>query len=84
LYTNHERDIAEVRTGEGKLYLYAGIDRTSEFAFVDLIDKADTATVRAFLGALVAAVPYKINIVLTDNGIQFADLPKNRSGPTTM
>lgn len=73
-----------MRTGEGKLYLYAGIDRTSEFAFVDLIDKADTATVRAFLGALVAAVPYKINIVLTDNGIQFADLPKNRSGPTTM
>jgi transposase InsO family protein len=36
------------------------------------------------LGALVAAVPYKIEIVLTDNGIQFADLPKNRSGPTAM
>jgi transposase InsO family protein len=29
-------------------------------------------------------VPYKIEIVLTDNGIQFADLPKNRSGPTAM
>jgi transposase InsO family protein len=27
-------------------------------------------------------VPYKVEIVLTDNGIQFADLPKNRSGPT--
>ncbi len=32
--------------------------------------------------ALVAVVPYRIEIVLTDNGIQFADLPKNRSGPT--
>ena len=30
--------------------------------------------------AHVAAVPYTID-VLTDNGIQFADLPKNRSGP---
>ena len=41
-------------------------------------------TARAFLDALVAAVPYKIEIVLTDNGIQFADLPQNRSGPTAM
>ena len=39
-------------------------------------------TARAFLEALVAAVPYRVEIVLTDNGIQFADLPKNRSGPT--
>ncbi len=75
-------DIAEVRTQEGKLYLYVAIDRTSKFAFVQLVEKADTVTSRAFLEALVAAVPYKIEIVLTDNGIQFADLPKNRSGPT--
>src|SRR5271168_199302 len=39
-------------------------------------------TARAFLKALVAAVSYRVKIVLTDNGIQFADLPKNRSGPT--
>jgi transposase InsO family protein len=75
-------DIAEVRTQEGKLYLYVAIDRTSKFAFVQLVEKADTVTSRAFLDALVAAVPYKIKIVLTDNGIQFADLPRNRSGPT--
>ena len=31
-----------------------------------------------------SSIPYKINVVLTDNGIQFADLPKNRSGPTAM
>ena len=75
-------DIAEVRTQEGKLYLYAAVDRTSKFAFAQLVEKATTATARAFLDALVAAVPYKIEIVLTDNGIQFADLPKNRMGPT--
>lgn len=75
-------DIAEVRTEEGKLYLYAAVDRTSKFAFAQLVEKATTATARAFLDALVAAVPYKIEIVLTDNGIQFTDLPKNRMGPT--
>ncbi len=77
-------DIAEVQTAEGKLYLYVGIDRTSKFAFVELVDKANTAAARPFLDALVAAVPYKVKIVLTDNGIQFADLPKNWSGPTAM
>lgn len=30
------------------------------------------------------AVPYKIHTVLTDNGIQFADLPKNRGKPTAL
>lgn len=77
-------DLAEVRTEEGKLYLYVAIDRTSKFAFVQLVEKANTVTARAFLDALVTAVPYKIEIILTDNGIQFADLPKNRSGPTAM
>ncbi len=77
-------DIAEVQTAEGKLYLYVGIDRTSKFAFTQLTDKANTVTARAFLDALIAAVPYRIEIVLTDNGIQFADLPKNRLGPTAM
>ena len=77
-------DIAEVRTQEGKLYLYVAVDRTSKFAFVQLVEKANAVTARAFLDALVAAVPYKIKIVLTDNGIQFADLPKNRSGLTAL
>jgi len=31
---------------------------------------------------LVAAVPYCIHTALTDSGIQFADLPKNRNGIT--
>ena len=43
---------------------------------------ADMRAAAAFLQALIAAVPYRIHTVLTDNGIQFADLPKNRRGPT--
>jgi transposase-like protein len=71
-----------VRTEEGKLYLFVAIDRTSKVAFARLLAKANTATAVTFLDELIEAIPYKINVVLTDNGIQFADLPKNRSGPT--
>jgi transposase InsO family protein len=58
------------------------IDRTSKFAFVALHEKADRPTAARFLEALIAAVPYRLHTVLTDNGIQFADLPKNRDGWT--
>jgi predicted transposase YbfD/YdcC/transposase-like protein len=64
-------DIAEVRTEQGKLYMFVAIDRTSKFAFVELHEKARTATSRDFLLRLIEAVPYKIHTVLTDNGIQF-------------
>ncbi len=77
-------DIAEVRTQEGRLYLFVAIDRTSKFAFVELHQQSTTRVATDFLQALIEAVPYKIHTVLTDNGIQFADLPKNRSKPTAM
>ena len=64
-------DIAEVRTEQGKLHMFVAIDRTSKFAFVELHEKATTAVSREFLLRLIAAVPYKIHTVLTDNGIQF-------------
>jgi transposase-like protein len=75
-------DIAEVRTEEGKLHLFVAIDRTSKFAYAELHDRANRHTATAFLKALVEAVPYKIHTILTDNGIQFCDLPRHRSGPT--
>jgi transposase InsO family protein len=75
-------DIAEVQTAEGKLYLFVAIDRTSKFAFVQLVDKANRVTASAFLTALVKAVPYKIHTVLTDNGIQFRLPPRYADGPT--
>ena len=75
-------DIAEVRTEEGKLYLFVAIDRTSKFAYAELHEKANRWIATDFLKALIKAVPYKIHTVLTDNGIQFTDLPKNRLGPT--
>jgi len=64
-------DMAEVRTEQGKLYMFVAIDRTSKFAFVELHENCRTATSRDFLLRLIEAVPYKIHTVLTDNGIQF-------------
>ena len=75
-------DIAEVRTEEGKLYLFVAIDRTSKFAFAQLHLAANVKTAANFLAALIATVPYKIHTVLTDNGIQFGDSIRHRSGPT--
>ena len=75
-------DIAEVRTGEGKLYLFVAIDRTSKFAFAQLHPTANVKTAVNFLAALIKAVPYRIHTVLTDNGIQFGDSIRPRSGPT--
>src|SRR6202158_1652854 len=64
-------DIAEVRTEEGKLYLFVAIDRTSKFAFVELHEKATRRVAVDFLRALIQAVPYRVHIVLTDNGTHF-------------
>jgi len=64
-------DIAEVRTAEGKLYLYVAIDRTSKFAYAQLHKSQTKMLAAAFLRNLIQAVPYKIHKVLTDNGIQF-------------
>jgi transposase InsO family protein len=75
-------DIAEVQTAEGKLYLYVAIDRTSKFAFVELVRKTGRSSASTFLVALIAAVPYKIHTVLTDNGVQFTFPPRYADGPT--
>src|SRR5687768_18199760 len=66
-------DIAEVRTEQGKLHLFVAIDRPSKFAFVELHEKATRRVTGDFLRHLIAAVPYKINTVLTDNGTHFTD-----------
>lgn len=68
-----------MQTAEGKLYLFVGIDRTSKFAVTQLVDKADRRTAWEFLEHLLKAVPYRIHTILTDNGIQFAEQPRNRN-----
>lgn len=64
-------DLAEVRTAEGRLYMFVAIDRTSKFAFVELHRQAKQRTAGDFLRRLIEAVPYKIHTILTDNGLHF-------------
>ena len=75
-------DIAEVRTEEGKLYLFVAIDCTSKFSVAQLVKKANRKTAWEFLEHLLDAVPYKIHTILTDNGIQFAEQTRNRNSVT--
>ena len=71
-------DIAEVRTEEGKLYMFVAIDRTSKFAYVELLEKYGKLEAAQFLRNLIAAVPYRIHTILTDNGIQFTNRKKDK------
>jgi transposase-like protein len=66
-------DIAEVRTEEGRLYLFVAIDRTSKFAYVELLEKYGKMEAAQFLRNLIKVVPYKIHTILTDNGVQFTN-----------
>src|ERR687890_805851 len=71
-------DIAEVRSEQGRLYLLVAIDRTSKFAFVELHEKVTQRMAGDFLRRLIAAVPYKVHTVLTDNGTHFTT-PGNKA-----
>ncbi|WP_345127710.1 IS481 family transposase, partial [Hymenobacter antarcticus] len=68
-------DFAEVQTEEGKQYLFVAIDRTSKLAFAELQPQATQAIAVAFLERVLARIPYRIHKVLTDNGIQFRNMP---------
>ena len=59
--------------------LFVGIDRTSKFAVTQLVDKANRKAYWEFLEHLLEAIPYHVHTILTDNGIQFAEQPRNRN-----
>ena len=72
-------DFTELRLADGKLYLFVAVDRTSKLAFAELHATATAALAAAFWQRVVQAVPYAITKVLTDNGVQFTQLPHRRS-----
>ena len=71
-------DISELRLAQGKLNMFSAIDRVSKFTYVEFRDDAGKMNGADFLRGAVSAFPYAIPTVLTDNGMAFADLPKNR------
>ena len=64
-------DSCELRSAEGKVHMFLAIDRVSKFAYVELHATAEMATGAAFMRRVVAAFPYRIHTVLTDNGVAF-------------
>lgn len=76
-------DSCELRHADGKLVMFLAIDRVSKFTYVEFHDSAGKMEGSAFLKNVVEVFPYKIHIVLTDNGMAFADLPNNRDRPST-
>ena len=71
-------DVCELRLAQGKLFMFLAIDRVSKFAHVAFLDANTKANGAAFLREVVEIFPYQLHTVLTDNGMAFADLPKNR------
>src|SRR3712207_50389 len=71
-------DVCELRLAEGKLFMFLAIDRVSKFTHVAFFDANTKMNGAAFLREVVQVFPYAIHTVLTDNGMAFADLPKNR------
>jgi hypothetical protein len=60
--------------------LFVAVDRTSTFAFAEVHERATRRAGADFLHASVAAVPYRIPTVLTDDGTRFVDrTPANQA-----
>jgi transposase-like protein len=64
-------DVCELRLAEGKLFLFLAIDRVSKVVHVAFFGANPKANGAAFLREVVAAFPYRIHTVLTDNGMAF-------------
>jgi transposase InsO family protein len=75
-------DICEIRTGEGKCYLFVAIDRTSKYAYAEIYKSPTTSNSVTFLRNLINHIPHKIHRILTDNGAQFTyNMLDERSKP---
>jgi transposase InsO family protein len=77
-------DACELRLAQGKLFMFLAIDRVSKLVHVAFFDANTKANGAVFLREVVDAFPYKLHTVLTDNGMAFADLPKNRGRHAAM
>ena len=71
-------DSCQLRSAEGKVHMFLAIDRVSKFAYVELHATTEMATGGAFMRGVVAAFPYRIHTVLTDNGVAFTNCASSR------
>jgi hypothetical protein len=72
----------ELGLAEGKHVMFLAIDRVSKSTVVEFHQSTGKAEGAAFLCHVSDTFPCAVQTVLTDNGMAFADLPKNRSEQT--
>lgn len=75
-------DTAEVKTEEGKAYLFVAIDRTSKFTLAKLYKDKTIQSSTDFLNHVIKTVPYVIEMILTDNGTEYTDVISNKGKPS--
>ena len=56
-----------------KVHLFLAIDRVSKFVFVELHPRATSMIGADLPRHALAAFPYKLHTILTDNGVAFTD-----------
>jgi hypothetical protein len=64
--------ISPAHTEEGMFYLFGATDRLTRFAYARLYADDQAKDAAAFLLALAAALPYRLNAILTDDSPAFA------------
>jgi transposase-like protein len=65
-------DTAQINLGKDKWYLFVAIDRATRYVYVELHDNKRMDTAAAFLRQTLTQYPFKIEKILTDNGIEFS------------
>lgn len=64
-------DTSQVMVGKQKYYLFVAIDRCSRYAHVSLRQQKTMQEAESFLTEVISAFPFKIQKILTDNGMEF-------------
>jgi len=68
-------DTAQINLGKDKFYLFVAIDRATRYVYLELHDNKRMETATAFLENTLALYPFKIEKILTDNGMEFSYNP---------
>lgn len=68
-------DSAQINMGKAKWYLFVAIDRATRYVYLELHDNKRMETATSFLENTLAQYPFKVEKILTDNGMEFSYNP---------
>ncbi len=76
--------VSPAPTEEGMFYLFGASDRLTRFAYARLFDGHQARDAVAFLAAMTADLPYRLDAILTDDSPAFAWPPNDAGGDGAM